>query len=119
RRSSDLIAVDGVIVEGMSRVDEAVITGESRPVEKDIGSPVLAGSMNMEGLLLIRSNGSGTATRWAQICRSVRDALIRRSPLQRLGDRAVAAAVPGVLLLSGMTVTYWTQRLPLDRAMLM
>ena len=112
------IAVDGVIVEGMSRVDEAVITGESRPVEKDIGSPVIAGSVNMEGLLLIRSNGSGTATRWAQICRSVHDALVRRSPIQRLGDQAVAIAVPGVLVLSALTVTYWAQWLPFDRALL-
>jgi len=118
-RPGERIAVDGVIVEGMSRVDEAVITGESRPIEKDIGSPVIAGSMNMEGLLLIRSNGSGTATRWAQICRSVRDALIRRSPIQRLGDQAVTIAVPGVLVLSALTVTYWAQWLPFDRALLM
>ena len=73
-RPGERIAVDGIIVEGASHVDEAVITGESRPVEKDIGSPVIAGSLNMEGLLLIRSNGNGTATRWAQVCRSVRDA---------------------------------------------
>ena len=108
-RPGERIAVDGVIVEGASHADEAVITGESRPVEKGLGSAVIAGSINMEGLLLIRSSGSGTATRWAQICRSVRDALMRRSPIQRLADRAVAAAVPGVLLLGGLTVTYWAQ----------
>jgi Cu2+-exporting ATPase len=118
-RPGERIAVDGVIVEGASHVDEAVITGESRPVEKDIGTPAIAGSVNLEGLLLVRSNGSGTATRWAQICWSVRDALVRRSPIQRLGDQAVAIAVPGVLLLSALTVTYWAQRLPFDRALLM
>jgi P-type Cu2+ transporter len=118
-RPGERIAVDGVIVEGASHADEAVITGESRPVEKDLGSAVIAGSINMEGLLLIRSSGSGSATRWAQICRSVRDALLRRSPIHRLADRAVAAAVPGVLLLGGLTVAYWAQWLPLDRAMLM
>ncbi len=118
-RPGERIAVDGVIVEGASHADEAVITGESRPVEKGLGSAVIAGSINMEGLLLIQSSGSGTATRWAQICRSVRDALMRRSPIQRLADRAVAAAVPGVLLLGALTVTYWAQWLPLDRAMLM
>jgi P-type Cu2+ transporter len=118
-RPGERIAVDGVIVEGASHADEAVITGESRPVEKGLGSPVIAGSINMEGLLLIRSSGSGTATRWAQICRSVRDALMRRSPIQRSADRAVAVAVPGVLLLGALTVTYWAQWLPLDRAMLM
>jgi P-type Cu2+ transporter len=118
-RPGERIAVDGVIVEGASNIDEAVITGESRPVTKDIGSPVIAGSVNLEGLLLIRSNGSGTATRWAQICRSVRDALMRRSPIQRLGDQAVAIAVPGVLVLSALTVTYWAQWLPFNRALLM
>ncbi len=118
-RPGERIAVDGVIIEGASHTDEAVITGESRPVEKGLGSPVIAGSINMEGLLLIRSSGSGTATRWAQICRSVRDALMQRSPIQRLADRAVAAAVPGVLVLGGLTVTYWAHWLPLDRAMLM
>jgi P-type Cu2+ transporter len=118
-RPGERIAVDGIIIEGASRADEAVITGESRPVEKKAGSAVIAGSINMEGVLLIRSSGSGTATRWAQICRSVRDALIRRSPIQRLADRAVAIAVPGVLLLGALTVIYWAQWLPLHRAMLM
>jgi P-type Cu2+ transporter len=118
-RPGERIAVDGVIVEGASHADEAVITGESRPVEKDIGSAVIAGSINMEGLLLIRSNGGGTATRWAQICRSVRDALTRRSPIERVADRAVAIAVPGVLVLGVATVTYWAQWLPFDRALLM
>jgi P-type Cu2+ transporter len=118
-RPGERIAVDGVIVEGASHADEAVITGESRPVEKSLGSAVIAGSVNTEASLLIRSSGSGTDTQWAQICRSVRDALLRRSPVQRLADRAVAVAVPGVLLLGCLTVIYWAQWLPLDRALLM
>jgi P-type Cu2+ transporter len=118
-RPGERIAVDGVIVEGASHADEAVITGESRPVVKGPGSAVIAGSLNVEGPLLIRSSGSGTATRWAQICRSVRDALMRRSPIHRLADQVVAIAVPGVLALGALTVIYWAQWLPLDRAMLM
>src|SRR5712675_2264035 len=69
--------------------DEAAITGESRQVAKRVGSPVIAGSINLDGPLLIQSSGAGTATRWAQICRSVREALLRRSPSQRLADRIV------------------------------
>jgi P-type Cu2+ transporter len=118
-RPGERIAVDGVVVEGASHADEAVITGESRPAEKGLGSAVVAGSINLEGSLLIRSSGNGTATRWAEICRSVRDALTRRSPIQRLADRAVLVAVPGVLAFGILTVIYWAQFLPLDRAMLM
>ena len=117
-RPGERIPVDGVVVEGESHTDEAVITGESRQVAKAVGSPVTAGSINLDGPLLIRSSRAGTATRWAQICRSVRDALIRRSPTQRIADRVVGAFVPFVLILGGMTALYWGQWLPFDRALL-
>jgi Cu2+-exporting ATPase len=117
-RPGERIPVDGIVVEGESHTDEAVITGESRQVAKAAGSLVIAGSINLDGPLLIRSSRAGTATRWAQICRSVRDALIRRSPTQRIADRVVGAFVPFVLILGGMTALYWGQRLPFDRALL-
>ena len=85
---------------------------------KSVGSPVIAGSINLDGPLLIQCSGSGTATRWAQICRSVRDALVRRSPTQRIADRVVGASVPLVLALGGLTMLYWAQWLPLERALL-
>jgi len=117
-RPGERIPVDGVIVEGQSHTDEAVMTGESRQVAKGVGSAVIAGSINLDGPLLIRSSGTGNATRWAQICRSVRDALIRRSPTQRIADKVVGLSVPLVLALGGMTVLYWAQHLPFDRALL-
>ena len=117
-RPGERIPVDGIVLEGESQTDEAVITGESRHVGKGVGSPVIAGSINLDGPLLIRSSGAGTATRWAQICRSVREALSRRSPTQRLADRVVGVAVPLVLALGLLTVLYWAQWLPFDRAML-
>ena len=117
-RPGERIPVDGIVLEGKSQTDEAVITGESRHVGKDVGSSVIAGSINLDGPLLIRSSGAGTATRWAQICRSVRDALSRRCATQRLADRVVAVAVPLVLTLSLLTVLYWAPRLPFDRALL-
>src|SRR6476659_5305676 len=117
-RPGERVPVDGVVVEGESHTDEAVITGESRQVAKAAGSPVIAGSINLDGPLLIQSSGAGTATRWAQICRSVRDALVRRSPTQRIADRVVGASVPVVLALGGLTMLYWAQWLPLERALL-
>jgi Cu2+-exporting ATPase len=117
-RPSERIPVDGVVLEGQSNTDEAVITGESRQVAKSVGSTVIAGSINLDGPLLIESSGSGTATRWAQICRSVRDALSQRSPTQRLADRVVGISVPLVLILGGLSVVYWAQSMPFDRALL-
>lgn len=117
-KPGERIPVDGVVVEGRSHSDEAVMTGESRQIAKDVGSTVIAGSVNLDGPLLIRSSGAGNATRWAQICRSVRDALIRRSPIQRMADKVVGLAVPLVLTLGGVTVLYWAQHLPFDRALL-
>ncbi|MGC1523231.1 MAG: cation-translocating P-type ATPase [Steroidobacteraceae bacterium] len=117
-KPGERIPVDGLIVEGRSHTDDAVITGESRQVAKGIGAAVLAGSINLDGPLLIRSSGSGGESRWAQICRSVRDALGQSSRTQRLADRVVGVFVPAVLALAAMTLVYWVQRLPLDQAML-
>jgi Cu2+-exporting ATPase len=117
-RPGERIPVDGVIIEGASHTDEAVITGESRQIAKGAGSHVIAGSINLEGPLVIRSSGVANATRWAQICRSVRDALVRRSPSQRLADAVVGVFVPIILMLGGGAVVYWAQHLPFDRALL-
>ena len=117
-RPGERIPVDGVVVEGSSHTDEAVITGESRQIAKRAGSAVIAGSINLDGPLLIQSSGAGSATRWAQICRSVRDALSRRSPTQRIADRVVGVSVPFVLILGALTVAYWAQSMPFDRALL-
>ena len=100
-RPGERIGVDGIVVEGSSFVDEAVITGESRPLAKIRDAAVLAGSVNHEGALVIRSSGAGTATRWAQIARSVREALSQQSHAQRLADRIAGALVPAVLVLAG------------------
>ncbi|MFT2214876.1 heavy metal translocating P-type ATPase [Rhizobium giardinii] len=117
-RPGERIPVDGMVAEGESSVDEAMITGEGRPVPKTVGTPVIAGSINFDGPLLIQSSGAGSATRWAGICRSVRDALSHQSQTQRIADRVVALSVPLVLILSGLTVAYWAQSQPFDRALL-
>jgi Cu2+-exporting ATPase len=117
-KPGERIPVDGLIVEGRSHTDEAVITGESRQIAKAVGAAVLAGSINLDGPLLIRSSGSGGESRWAQICRSVREALRQSSRTQRIADRVVGAFVPIVLAVAAMTLVYWLHRLPLDQAML-
>src|SRR5258707_7797273 len=78
----------------------------------------MRGSINLDGPLLIQCSRAGTTPRWAQMCRSVRDALVRRRPTQRMADRVVGASVPVVLALGGLTMLYWVQWLPLERAML-
>jgi P-type Cu2+ transporter len=117
-KPGERIPVDGLIVEGRSHTDEAVITGESRQIAKAVGAAVLAGSINLEGPLLIESSGSGGESRWAQICRSVRETLRRSSRTQRIADRLVGAFVPIVLAIAAITLGFWVQRLPLDQAML-
>lgn len=117
-RPGELIPVDGIIVEGASNVDEAMITGEGRSVQKTNGMPVIAGSLNFDGPLLVRCSGAGADTRWARICRSVREALSHRSPAHRIADRIIGFSVPLVLILGGLTVAYWAQSQPFDRALL-
>ena len=118
-RPGERIPVDGVVIEGQSHSDEAIITGESRQIGKGVGSPVLAGSINIDGPLLVRATDAGTSTRWAKICRSVRDALSRRGPIQRIADIVVGVSVPLVLILGVMTVLYWTSHgILFDRALL-
>ncbi len=117
-RPGERVPVDGMVVEGQSHTDEAVITGESRRVVKGIGSAMIAGSVNLDGPLLIKSEGAGNATRWAKICRSVREALSRPSQLQRVADRVVGISVPFVLALGGLTTVLWARSLPFDQALL-
>jgi Cu2+-exporting ATPase len=117
-KPGERIPIDGLIVEGSSHTDEAVITGESRQIAKAVGACVLAGSICLDGPLLVLSTGAGGESRWAQICRSVRDALRQSSRTQRIADRLVGAFVPIVLALAVITLLYWVQRFPLDQAML-
>jgi P-type Cu2+ transporter len=117
-RPGERIPIDGVVIDGESHTDEAVISGESRLITIGVGSSVIAGSINLDGPLLIQSSDAGTATRWAQICRSVRETLVRRSPNHRIADRVVGVSVPLVLVLGALTVLYWAQWLSFDRALL-
>ena len=102
------LPVDGVVTEGLSSVDEALLTGESRPVVKRVGAAVAAGTVNGEGQLVVRTGASGTATHWAEIGRAVRDALESPSRLQSLVDRVASRLLPAVIVVALGAGLYWS-----------
>lgn len=114
----ELIPLDAKVTEGTSYVNEAVLTGESRPVQKGPGMIVRAGSLNQDGVLALRTTAVAGQTRWAQICQSVREALARKGPLQSLADKLAIAFVPIVMVVATLTVVYWLEYLPLNEALM-
>jgi P-type Cu2+ transporter len=111
------VPVDGVVVEGRSHLDESIVTGEVRPVTKALGSPVLSGSINHEGSLVVAAGVAGSDSRWALICRAVRESLTRRGTTQRLTDRVAGAFVPVVLLIAALAVFHWAGQVSLQQAL--
>jgi Cu+-exporting ATPase len=106
-RPGERIPVDGDIVEGRSLVDEALLTGESRPVAKAPGDKVVGGAISTDGLLLVRVQAIGTETLLARIIRLVEDAQAAKAPIQRQVDKVSAVFVPAVLLVAALTLTGW------------
>jgi Cu2+-exporting ATPase len=117
-RPGERLAVDGVVIEGHSACDEAVLTGQPEPRAKQPGAEVYAGSVNGAGQLLVRATTAGIDTRWVRMSRLVRDALYRKSPLGESVDRVAALFVPTVLLLAIATVWYWSGRGPFEQALM-
>ncbi|GAA6744239.1 hypothetical protein Thermus71206_20810 [Thermus antranikianii] len=87
-RPGEQVPADGVVVEGATSMNEAFLTGESRPVAKGVGDEVLAGALNREGAIQVRVTRTGTSTTLGQIMRLVEEAQASRSRFQDLGDRA-------------------------------
>lgn len=106
-RPGERIPVDGLIVEGRGQVDEALITGESAAVSKEVGSRVTGGSVNLDGLLLVRTTAIGAETTLARIIRLVEDAQIAKPAIQRLVDKVSAIFVPIVLLIAFIALIGW------------
>ncbi len=106
-RPGERVAVDGVVVEGASQVNESLITGESLPVDKHAGDHVTGGAINGDGLLLVRTAAVGAETTLARIIRLVEDAQAAKAPIQHLVDRVSAVFVPVVLVLALLTVAGW------------
>jgi len=106
-RSGDRVPVDGVVTEGDSAVDEAMLTGESVPVDKKTGSELYAGTVNLNGRLAMRVTATGESTALAHIIAAVQRAQTSRADIQRLGDRVSSVFVPVVVAIAIAAALWW------------
>ncbi|MFA5982481.1 MAG: heavy metal translocating P-type ATPase [Methylococcaceae bacterium] len=106
-RPGEKIAVDGVIIEGYSSVDESMLTGEAIAVEKAVGATVVAGTINQSGSFLFKATRIGRDTALAQIISSVRTAQSSKPEIARLVDKIAAVFVPIVVLVAVFTFMVW------------
>ncbi|MDO4659284.1 heavy metal translocating P-type ATPase [Streptococcus sp.] len=101
------IAVDGVVVEGMSSIDESMVTGESLPVDKTVGDTVIGSTINNSGTLVFKAEKVGSETVLAQIVDFVKKAQTSRAPIQDLTDKISGIFVPAVVILAILTFWVW------------
>ncbi len=106
-RPGENVPVDGVVVAGLSSVDESMLTGEAEPVEKTGGSPVSAGTLNTTGTFTFRAERVGAETLLAQIVRLVEEAQESEPPIARLADRVSAVFIPIVLAVAAIALAVW------------
>ncbi len=106
-RPGEKIPTDGIVIQGVSTVDEAMVTGESLPVVKDVGHKVIGGCVNGNGALRIRVTAVGMDTVLAGIVHMVDQAQATKLPIQKQVDKISAVFVPSVMILSGLTMTGW------------
>ena len=106
-RAGERIAVDGEVLDGQSSVDEALLTGESLPVEKAAGARVYAGTQNLAGTLTLMAHGVGEQTQLMEIVRLTEAAAGSKAPIQALADRISAVFVPAILILAALTFAGW------------
>ena len=106
-RPGEKIPTDGIVIQGVSTVDEAMVTGESLPVVKDVGHKVIGGCVNGSGVLRIRVTAVGMDTVLAGIVHMVDQAQATKLPIQKQVDKISAVFVPSVMVLSGLTMTGW------------
>lgn len=106
-RPGEKIPVDGTIIEGITAVDESMLTGESLLVDKKKGDLVIGATINKNGFIKFRAEKVGSDTVLSQIIKSVEDAQGSKAPVQRLADRVSAYFVPIVIILAIATLTIW------------
>jgi len=106
-RPGEKIAVDGVVVEGVSSIDESMVTGESLPVDKTVGDTVIGSTINNSGTLVFKAEKVGSETVLAQIVDFVKKAQTSRAPIQDLTDKISGIFVPAVVILAILTFWVW------------
>jgi Cu+-exporting ATPase len=114
-RPGEKIPVDGVLIEGRSAIDEAMVTGEAMPVTKDQGADVIAGTLNGSGGFVMRAEKVGRDTMLAHIVQMVATAQRSRAPIQRLADRVAAWFVPAVIAVALIAFAAWAAYGPQPR----
>ncbi|WP_370644762.1 heavy metal translocating P-type ATPase [Methylorubrum sp. B1-46] len=106
-RPGEKVPVDGVVVDGRSSIDEALVTGEAMPVRKDVGAAVIGGSLNQSGALVIEAQKVGRDTMLARIVQLVAEAQRSRAPIQRLADQVAGWFVPAVIAVAVLAFVAW------------
>ena len=106
-KPGEKIPVDGVVVDGRSAIDESMLTGESLPVEKKPGDPVIGATLNKLGLLKFEATKVGKETALAQIIKLVEDAQGSKAPIQKMADQVSAVFVPVVIAIATLTFLGW------------
>jgi Cu+-exporting ATPase len=107
-KPGEQIATDGIVISGLSSIDEKMITGESIPVEKKSGDEVIGGTINKLGSFKFRVTKTGSETMLMQIVKMVEEAQVSSAPIQRYADKVAAYFVPAVILAGILTLTFWT-----------
>jgi Cu+-exporting ATPase len=106
-RPGEKIPVDGVVAEGVSSVDESMLTGESLPVPKEPGAEVWGATLNQRGFLVFKATRVGRDMVLSQIIRLVEEAQTSKAPIERLVDRVAGIFVPVVMILATLTFLAW------------
>jgi len=106
-KPGDRVPTDGVVLTGESAMDEAMLTGESAPVDKKAGGELYAGTVNLNGRLVVRVTATGEATALAQVIAAVQRAQTSRADIQRLGDRVSSVFVPVIVGVAVTAALWW------------
>ncbi len=106
-KAGEKIPLDGIVTEGFSGVDESMLTGESIPVEKNVGDNVTGGSINLNGLLNIKVTRIGSDTTLSKIIKFVEDAQSKKTPISKTADKVAGIFVPLVIFIAVISAVIW------------